>query len=512
MTLIMKNTKILSKSTTLVCASLLFLASCKKEDASFQEANQTNSNQLKSSGVVADDPSRVGVVPFEISDSYFQAQANLVSGNVYGATLQGLTSRTRTADKTAPVVSITSPANNAIVSGTINIQASASDNVGVTLVSFYVDNVLVGSKTSSPYSVSWNTVNASSGNHLIKVTAQDAAGNISNSSIQVGINTTSSGDIAAPSVTITSPATGTSFNIGQTISVSVSASDNTGVAYVLLSVDGVATGTAYTAPYSFTVNTNNLSSSTHTITATAYDGYSNSASSSVLIALNAVIVTTPVLPSTFELLMPPVQNQGGEGSCCVFAAAYGARSAEQYYKTNSTSYSYNTNVVSPEYVYNQVKATSDCGSGTSITAALDLLVSQGACTWQSMPYSSQNGCSTMPTSSQISEASSFKITSYSKIITSDITSMKNMIVNKHPLIISIVTDNSFLTAGPGFIWRTQTGTSVGHALAICGFDDAKHAYKVFNSWGTGWGDAGYSWIDYDLLPIVGSYYTYIIQN
>jgi hypothetical protein len=90
--------------------------------------------------------------------------------------------------------------------------------------------------------------------------------------------------------------------------------------------------------------------------------------------------------------------------------------------------------------------------------------------------------------------------------------MKNQLVNKHPIIIGISTDASFDAAGPGFIWRTSLGTGVGHAIAICGFDDAKHAYKIFNSWGTSWGDSGYTWIDYDLLNTVGGYYSYVIQN
>lgn len=507
----MKNTNNLLKGTALFCASLLLLVSCQKEDSSLSDVNPQTTSQTRTSGLVQDDPVKVGKVPFTISESYFEAQANLVSGNVYGANPPSFSGRIRS-DRTAPTVSITSPANSASVSGTVGITASASDNIGVSVVTFFVDNVSIGTKTTAPYTASWNSTGAASGNHVIKVTAQDAAGNLSTASIQVGINATSTGDIAPPSVTITSPTSASSFTVGNNISVGVTASDNTGVAYVRLLVDGVSQGMDYTAPYSFSISTANMSSSTHTITATAYDGYNNTASASVLIALNAVIVPPPpVLPSTFGLIMPPVINQGGEGICAVMATTYAARSTEKYYGTSATTYSNSTNVVSPEFVYNQIKI-SDCGSGTSIITSLDLMINTGVCTWQSMPYSSSNGCSTLPTSAQLTEASNYKISSYSKIVTSDMTSMKNMVVNNHPVIISITADQSFLDATPGFIWRTFLGSGVGHALVICGFDDSKNAYKVFNSWGTAWGDAGYSWIDYNLLPTISSYYSYVINN
>src|SRR5439155_14642920 len=44
------------------------------------------------------------------------------------------------ADLTPPTTSITSPANGATVSSTVTIQASASDNIAVTKVEFYVDS------------------------------------------------------------------------------------------------------------------------------------------------------------------------------------------------------------------------------------------------------------------------------------------------------------------------------------------------------------------------------------
>lgn len=39
----------------------------------------------------------------------------------------------------------------------------------------------------------------------------------------------------------------------------------------------------------------------------------------------------------------------------------------------------------------------------------------------------------------------------------------------------------------------------GHAMLLVGYDDAKNAWLVRNSWGTDWGDGGHFWIDYQVL-------------
>ncbi|MFC0774667.1 C1 family peptidase [Terrimonas alba] len=224
-----------------------------------------------------------------------------------------------------------------------------------------------------------------------------------------------------------------------------------------------------------------------------------------------VVVPPTPLPSSFQLVMPPVGNQGGEFSCVAFAAGYAARSAEYYYQTNASSYDYVSNIFSPEFLYNQTKV-GDCGSGASTIRTLEFLKNTGVSTWQSMPYSNTNGCSLLPTSSQLNEAANYKIISYSSVYKSDITAIKNLLVQNHPLIISVVLDQSFPMAGPGFIWKSFSGSGgLGHSLTICGYDDAKHAYKVMNSWGTSWGDAGYSWIDYDFLPQTGDVAAYVIN-
>lgn len=223
-----------------------------------------------------------------------------------------------------------------------------------------------------------------------------------------------------------------------------------------------------------------------------------------------VLPPTPIPPS-FQLVTPPVGSQGYEGSCVPFAIAYAARSIEQYYKTNATSYSFASNVFSPEYVYNQAKF-GDCGTGTSIVTVLDIIKTQGVSTWQSMPYSDVNGCSLQPDASQIANASAYKISSYVTIPNTDQVAIKTMVASKHPVITTIISDDGFGNAGPGFIWKTYSGSGAGpHTLIICGYDDAKHAYKVMNSWGITWGDAGFSWIDYDYFPQVSAFYTYAIQ-
>ncbi len=81
-------------------------------------------------------------------------------------------------DTTAPVANVTSPTNGATVSGTITVSATATDNVGVTKVELYVDGVLKGTDTASPYSFSLDTTTLSNASHAISVRAYDAANNI----------------------------------------------------------------------------------------------------------------------------------------------------------------------------------------------------------------------------------------------------------------------------------------------------------------------------------------------
>ncbi len=315
---------------------------------------------------------------------------------------------------------------------------------------------------------------------------------------------TTTGDATAPSVSIVSPTTGTT--VSGTVGIQVSSSDNVAVTSLSVTAGSSNLGTVSSSNYTFQWNTSGLADGSYTVTATAKDAAGNSRSASIVLGIKTTIVVQPppptTVPSSYALVMPPVMNQGSEGSCVAFAAVY-ARSYEAYKRSGATSYSQSTNILSPEYLFNQTKTSSTSCSGSALITTFDFLKNNGVCTWTSMPYT-WTDCSTMPNSTQTAQASSYRIASYSQIYASDITAIKNMLVANRPLVSQYSVDNEFYNAKTGFIWKSL-GTVIGyHALAICGYDDAKHAYKVINQWGTSWGDAGYSWIDYDLLPKVSS--------
>ncbi|MGY4517375.1 Ig-like domain-containing protein [Lysobacter sp. HA18] len=81
-------------------------------------------------------------------------------------------------DTQAPTVS----ASESGSSGTVTFSASATDNVSVTKVEFYVDGSLKGSDTTSPFSMTLDSTTLANGSHTLVAKAYDAAGNVGSSS------------------------------------------------------------------------------------------------------------------------------------------------------------------------------------------------------------------------------------------------------------------------------------------------------------------------------------------
>lgn len=156
-----------------------------------------------------------------------------------------------TTDTTPPTVSVTAPANGATVSGTVVVNATASDNVGVTQIQLFIDGTQVASNTSSnSLSFNWGTPTVANGSHTIVAKAFDAAGNVGTSS-----------------------------------TVTVTVSNSTGTTTELIGNGGFENGSASPAPWTVTsgVINNSTSEPPHSGTWDAWlDGFGTTHTDSIL--------------------------------------------------------------------------------------------------------------------------------------------------------------------------------------------------------------------------------------
>ncbi|MBI3130150.1 MAG: M4 family metallopeptidase [Acidobacteria bacterium] len=127
-------------------------------------------------------------------------------------------------DTTAPTVSATESGT----SGTITFSASASDNVGVTKVEFYVDGVLKGTDTTSPYSMTLDSTTLSNASHSLTAKAYDAAGNVATStSVAFTVNNTTGGTQAEVESNNTTATANAVTTTGTTVTGKISTTSDT---------------------------------------------------------------------------------------------------------------------------------------------------------------------------------------------------------------------------------------------------------------------------------------------
>ena len=202
-------------------------------------------------------------------------------------------------DTKLPSVSITSPvsATTYTTAQTVSITASATDNVGVSKVEFYQNGVLRSTGIISPYSYAWTFTSANNGTHSWTAKAYDATGNTKTStavSLSVNIATT---DVQPPSVSITSPTSGSTYTTAQTVTITASASDNVGVSRVEFYDGATLVATDSTSPHSYAWAFTSANNGTHSWTAKAYDATNNSLTSAA-VSLSVNISAPDTAPPT----------------------------------------------------------------------------------------------------------------------------------------------------------------------------------------------------------------------
>jgi hypothetical protein len=233
---------------------------------------------------------------------------------------------------TAPSVSITSPAQNQSVSGSLSYAASATDNAGVSRVEFRLDGSLVSSDTSAPYGGSLS--NLAPGTHTLTATAYDAA----------GLNTASSVTFTVPQPTTPPPPTATlpaptsgSLDAwfkaplsGQTVSGTLSLDKcyvkGTGVSRVSFFLDSTAlnSDTNVGDGMSCVLDTTKFANGTHQLRAVAYDSSGRSYNERVNINIQNSATTPPPSggtdPAPTVSITSPAANQTLSGNSLTYTA------------------------------------------------------------------------------------------------------------------------------------------------------------------------------------------------
>jgi cathepsin K len=233
---------------------------------------------------------------------------------------------------------------------------------------------------------------------------------------------------------------------------------------------------------------------------------------------NVVNVTIPdLLPDSYDLsiFLPPIGNQGRQGSCVSWATTYYLKSFQERIQSG-LPYN-NTRTMSPAFTYNQL-TQGNC-TGTTFENTLDILKNQGTVSLAEFPYD-ENSCTVQPTPQHVDLAEVNKIASYKYLSGSNmVLEMKALLLEQTPILISTFltpnfgkTDNFGLTAyREHTVNLNQSGTC--HAMLVVGYSNEFHAFKVVNSWGLNWGDNGYVWIDYEAFAnVLNQNYSFKVIN
>lgn len=239
---------------------------------------------------------------------------------------------------------------------------------------------------------------------------------------------------------------------------------------------------------------------------------------------------------TLEPWCPTPGNQGNHGTCVAFANGYGIGTilyAKHHNITDKTiidKYAY-----SATHLYERIKSADDkdCQFGSDPIKALWLMADSGNALNRTVPYV----CGTHISQQAKDEAPNYKIKDATILFAAKGMLTTDMFVVEPQMAIDL-TKKALLEGTPvstGFhlpesffsiktdVWYTSAADTLsdwkhnGHAMAIVGYDDNKAggAFRVLNSWGTGWADKGYVWIRYKdftkwcvlAMQVFGSDYT-----
>ncbi len=215
--------------------------------------------------------------------------------------------------------------------------------------------------------------------------------------------------------------------------------------------------------------------------------------------------------------LPPVDSQGGQGSCAAWAVGYYYKTYQENKEHNRTSAAERQdahNICSPAYVYNLIHVADD--NGAYFDDAFQVLDDLGCSSLADMPYD-DGDYTTWPSTTAFkggmynrTQAPTGYAMSYLKLDSDTaLDQLKQLLLNGHLATFGISVYGNYDNISDYnniYALADETGSNRGgHAQCIVGYDDTivtpdgTGAFRVVNSWGTGWGDNGFYWISYEAI-------------
>ncbi|QHV96096.1 C1 family peptidase [Spirosoma endbachense] len=210
---------------------------------------------------------------------------------------------------------------------------------------------------------------------------------------------------------------------------------------------------------------------------------------------------------SYEQFCPSVGDQGKQETSVAFATAYYLRTIMEGKEKNLTQKPQIDDArFSPTFVYDKIRDPKDvnCQGGGTIEEALDVLKVDGVPKLRTLTYPLCNQA-IPPTAAK--EASQFRIGDYQQLFTEQtesaqkVLAVKKALAEGNPVVAGIGAPLSFEEART--VWEpapNEKATDILYNQAICviGYSDKQYggAFRIVNSWNTGWGEKGFCWIPY----------------
>ena len=203
------------------------------------------------------------------------------------------------------------------------------------------------------------------------------------------------------------------------------------------------------------------------------------------------------VPTSVDLrnLCRAIRDQGSEGACSGFATA-AFRETSHAAKTGSLLSFY----LAPAYLYGWTRiddGTFPQDSGASLASEFQELQNRGVCPESYLPYTTDPDEGPNPVAD--TAAQPFRIGEPVQVDWQDPQTMKSVLGSQQTIAIGFSVYESFEQTGPnGVVAVPNQGEELlgGHAVLVCGYNDANSIWIIRNQWGQNWGDAGYCYMPY----------------